>query len=101
MASSRGGSTGTGASRMHCSSRLSAALRLSVVAFAVAASATLLAQGPIYRMGPTPSAEETKARDTVAFPQGRALPVGSRGGKDGAGGYAKKCAAGRAPNGTR
>ena len=48
-------------------------------AIVLAASATALAQGPTYRMGTTPSAEEIKARDTVAFPQGRGLPAGSGG----------------------
>jgi cytochrome c len=86
---------------MRSSSRLPAAAR-SVIAAAVvlAASAGVLAQGPTYRMGTTPSDEEITSRDTVAFPQGRGLPVGSGGVRDGAGVYAKKCASCHGPNGT-
>ena len=38
-------------------------------AIVLAASAGVVAQGPTYRMGTTPSDEEIKARDTVAADQ--------------------------------
>jgi cytochrome c len=66
----------------------------------IAVSGTVSAQGPTYQFGTTPSAEEIKARDTVAFPQGAGLPVGRGGVKDGASVYAKKCASCHGPNGT-
>jgi hypothetical protein len=87
-------------STMRSSSKSPAVRFLTAAAIVLAASAGVLAQGPTYRMGTTPSDEEIKARDTVAFPQGRGLPVGSGGVKDGAGVYAKKCASCHGPNGT-
>jgi len=64
------------------------------------ASVTALAQGPTYRLGTAPSAEEIKARDTAVSPQGKELPPGSGGVKEGAAVYAQKCAACHGPNGT-
>ena len=61
---------------------------------------TALAQGPTYRLGTTPSAEEIKARDTAISPDGRELPPGSGTVKDGAAVYAQKCQACHGPNGT-
>ena len=59
-----------------------------------------LAQGPTYRLGTTPSAEEIKARDTAISPDGRELPPGSGTVKEGATVYAQKCQACHGPNGT-
>ena len=64
------------------------------------ASVTALAQGPTYRLGTAPSAEEIKARDTAVSPRGKELPPGSGGVKEGAAVYAQKCAACHGPNGT-
>jgi S-disulfanyl-L-cysteine oxidoreductase SoxD len=63
-------------------------------------AATALAQGPTYRFGTTPSAEEIKARDTAISPDGRELPPGSGTVKEGATVYAQKCQACHGPNGT-
>jgi mono/diheme cytochrome c family protein len=63
-------------------------------------AATALAQGPTYRLGTAPSAEEIKARDTAISPDGRELPPGSGTVKDGATVYAQKCQACHGPNGT-
>jgi len=60
---------------------------------------TALAQGPTYRLGTTPSAEEIKARDTAISPDGRELPPGSGTVKEGATVYAQKCQACHGPNG--
>ena len=73
---------------MGCSELLTAAIVLSA---AVAA----LAQGPTYRRGTTPGAEEIKARDTAVSPQGKELPPGSGTVKEGATVYAQKCRAER------
>ncbi len=83
---------------MRCSR--SAAAILSVAAIVLAASTNVPAQGPTYRLGTTPSAEEIKARDTAVSPQGRELPTGSGSVKEGAGVYAKKCASCHGTNGT-
>ena len=64
------------------------------------AATTALAQGPAYRLGTTPSAEEIKSRDTAISPDGRELPPGSGTVKDGATVYAQKCQACHGPNGT-
>ena len=74
--------------------------RLLTAAIVLAASATLLAQGPKYRLGTTPSADEINARDTAISPQGRELPPGSGTVKQGAAVYAQKCQACHGPNGT-
>jgi len=63
-------------------------------------SVTALAQGPTYRLGTTPSAEEIKARDTAVSPRGKELPPGSGTVKQGATVYAQKCQACHGPNGT-
>ena len=62
-------------------------------------SVTALAQGPTYRMGTTPSAEEMKARDTAISPSGKQLPPGRGGVKDGATVYAQKCLSCHGPDG--
>jgi mono/diheme cytochrome c family protein len=64
------------------------------------ASVTALAQGPTYRFGTTPSAEEIKARDTAVSPGGKELPSGRGSVKEGATVYAQKCLACHGPNGT-
>ena len=63
-------------------------------------SVTALAQGPTYRLGTTPSAEEIKARDTAVSPRGKELPPGSGTVKQGATVYAQKCQACHGANGT-
>ena len=68
-----------------------------IVAFA---SVTALAQGPTYRLGTTPSADDVTARDTAVSPDGRELPPGSGTVKQGAAVYAQKCQACHGPNGT-
>jgi mono/diheme cytochrome c family protein len=74
--------------------------RFCASAILVATSASALAQGPTYRFGTTPSAEEIKARDTAVSPLGRELPPGRGGVKEGADVYAKKCVSCHGPNGT-
>jgi mono/diheme cytochrome c family protein len=78
---------------MRCSSRLAAALVLS-------ASVTALAQGPTYRLGTPPTAEDIKARDTVVTPDGKGLPPGSGTAIQGATVYAQQCAGCHGPKGT-
>jgi cytochrome c len=81
------------ASRVRCSSLLSAAIVLSV-------SVTTLAQGPAYRLGTTPSDAEIKARDTAVSPLGKELPPGSGTVSQGSTVYAQKCVACHGANGT-
>ena len=66
----------------------------------LSASVTALAQGPTYRFGTTPSAEEIKARDTAVSPGGKELPPGRGTVKEGATVYAQKCQACHGLNGT-
>jgi mono/diheme cytochrome c family protein len=73
---------------------------LLAAAIVLSASATALAQGPTYRLGSTPSAEEIKARDTAVSPAGKELPPGRGTVKEGATVYAQKCQACHGPNGT-
>lgn len=77
--------------------RPTALLIAAIVAFAWSAT---LAQGPTYRLGTTPSAEEVKARDTAVLPSGAHLPPGRGTVKDGATVYAQKCQSCHGPNGT-
>ena len=63
-------------------------------------SGITFAQGPTYRFGSTPSAEEIKARDTAVAPTGKQLPPGIGTVKEGAAVYAQKCQACHGPNGT-
>ncbi len=63
-------------------------------------SGIAFAQGPTYRFGSTPSAEEIKARDTAVSPTGKQLPPGRGTVKEGAAVYAQKCQACHGPNGT-
>ncbi|HEY7442641.1 MAG TPA: cytochrome c [Vicinamibacterales bacterium] len=73
--------------------------RLLTATFVLSASVTVLAQGPTYRLGTIPSAEEIKARDTAISPQGKELPPGSGTVKQGASVYAQKCEGCHGPNG--
>jgi cytochrome c len=73
---------------------------LPAAALALLVSATLNAQGPVYRFGSTPSDAEMKARDTAVSPDGRELPPGSGSVKEGAAVYAQKCLGCHGPNGT-
>ena len=77
--------------------RSSHVLAAAIVLFA---SASVLAQGPTYRFGTTPNAEEVKARDTAVSPSGKQLPQGRGTVKDGATVYAQKCQSCHGPNGT-
>ena len=74
--------------------------KLMAAAIALSASVSLRAQGPTYRLGTTPSAEEIKARDTAVSPRGKELPQGSGTVEQGAAVYAQKCQACHGPNGT-
>lgn len=69
-------------------------------AIALSACVTTLAQGPTYRMGRTPSADEIKARDTAVSPDGRELPPGRGTAKEGAKVYVEKCAVCHGPDAT-
>src|SRR6187551_169456 len=73
---------------------------LLAAAIVLFASASVLAQGPTYRFGTTPNAQEVKARDTAVSPSGKQLPPGRGTVKDGATVYAQKCQACHGPNGT-
>ena len=73
---------------------------LLTATFVLSVSVAVLAQGPTYRFGTTPSAEEIKARDTAVSPAGRELPPGRGTVKDGATVYAQKCQGCHGPNGT-
>jgi S-disulfanyl-L-cysteine oxidoreductase SoxD len=74
--------------------------RLLTATITLLASVTVISQGPTYRLGTTPSAEEIKARDTAVSPDGKQLPPGSGTVKQGAEVYAQKCQACHGPNGT-
>ena len=73
---------------------------LTAATIVLSAYPTALAQGPVYRLGTTPSAEEITARDTAVSPDGKELPPGSGTVKQGAAVYAQKCQACHGPNGT-
>ncbi len=64
------------------------------------ASVTVLAQGPTYRFGTTPSAEEIKARDTAVSPGAESCRPGRGTVKEGATVYTQKCQSCHGPNGT-
>ena len=81
------------------SSRVARLVTLTA-AIAIAASGSVLAQGPTYRMGTPPTAEEIKARDTAVSPRGRELPPGSGTVRAGAAVYTQKCALCHGANGT-
>jgi S-disulfanyl-L-cysteine oxidoreductase SoxD len=87
---------------MLCSKRASVSTVVSSVGvlMLLCTATTALAQGPTYRLGTTPSAEEIKARDTAISPDGRALPPGGGTVKEGATVYVQKCQACHGLNGT-
>jgi S-disulfanyl-L-cysteine oxidoreductase SoxD len=58
-----------------------------------------LAQMPIYNLGRTPSAEETRAWDISIGPEGKELPPGKGTAEEGAKIYAQKCVACHGPTG--
>jgi mono/diheme cytochrome c family protein len=78
----------------------SSSARLLTATVAFSASVSVLAQGPTYRLGTTPTAEEIKARDTAVSPQGKQLPPGSGTVRAGATVYAQKCVVCHGTNGT-
>src|SRR5262245_32471077 len=64
-------------------------------------SVPVLAQGPTYGIGRTPSAEEIRARDISIGPTGEELPQGKGSAKEGALTYRSKgCAGCHGANGT-
>jgi cytochrome c len=73
---------------------------IAAAAIALFASVTVFAQGPTYRFGTPPTAEQIKASDTAISPEGKELPPGSGTVKDGETVYTQKCAACHGPNGT-
>lgn len=72
--------------------------RLLAAAIALSAWTTVLAQGPTYRLGTTPSEAEIKASDTAIAPDGKGLPPGSGTADVGAKVYAQRCAACHGPD---
>ena len=74
-------------------------LSLMLPAMVLAACTASLAQGPTYRLGRTPTAEEVRSWDIASGPSGRELPPGSGTAKDGAMLYAQKCAVCHGPTG--
>jgi hypothetical protein len=72
---------------------------LLVLVMALAANVGALAQGPLYNLGRTPTAEESRAWDINGGPDGKGLPPGRGTAKEGAAIYARKCAACHGPNG--
>ena len=75
-------------------------LNLLVPMIALTACVAALAQGPTYKMGRTPSAEETRAWDIAIGPEGKELPPGSGTAKEGTKIYAQRCAYCHGPTGT-
>jgi S-disulfanyl-L-cysteine oxidoreductase SoxD len=67
--------------------------RVLTIAFASLMCVPVLAQGPTYGIGRTPTAEEIRARDISISPTGEELPPGKGSAKEGAMTYrAKGCA---------
>jgi len=58
-----------------------------------------LGQGPTYRLGKTPSAEEIRAWDIAVGPEGKELPAGNGTAKEGAKIYVQRCAYCHGPTG--
>lgn len=73
---------------------------LLLIGMIASACVPALAQGPTFGFGRTPTAEEIKAADTAAAPDGTGLPPGRGTAKEGAAVYTQKCAACHGPNGT-
>jgi len=62
-------------------------------------SAAASAQSPTFGLGKTPTAEDIRVWDIAISPDGKELPQGSGGAKEGATIYAQKCAACHGKNG--
>lgn len=67
-----------------------ASRRVLPIAFALLAGVPVLAQGPTYGIGRTPTAEEIRARDISIGPTGEELPPGKGSAKEGATVYRTK-----------
>src|ERR1041384_2700994 len=77
-----------------------ASRRVLPIAISLLMSGPVLAQGPTYRIGRTPTAEELRARDISIGPTGGELPPGKGSAKEGAMTYrAKGCAGSRGAGG--
>src|SRR5881227_2803375 len=75
--------------------------RVLPIAFSLLMSVPVLAQGPTYGIGRTPTAEEIRARDISIGPTGGELPPGKGSAKEGALTYRSKgCAGCHGANGT-
>ena len=78
-----------------------ASRRVLPIAFSLLMSVPVLAQGPTYGIGRTPTAEEIRARDISIGPTGGELPPGKGSAKEGALAYRSKgCAGCHGANGT-
>ena len=78
-----------------------ASRRVLPIAFSLLMSVRVFAQGPTYRIGRTPTAEEIRARDISIGPTGEELPQGKGSAKEGALTYRSKgCAGCHGANGT-
>src|SRR5436305_8273505 len=78
-----------------------ASRRVLPIAFSLLMSVPVLAQGPSYGIGRTPTAEEIRARDISIGPTGEELPPGKGSAKEGALTYRSKgCAGCHGANGT-
>ena len=73
---------------------------LLTAALGCVAGVTTMAQGPTFGLGRTPSAEEVRAADTAAAPDGTGLPPGRGTATEGVVVYSQKCAVCHGPNGT-
>ena len=71
-----------------------ASRRVLPIAFSLLMSVPVLAQGPTYGIGRTPTAEEIRARDISIGPTGGELPPGKGSAKEGALAYRSKGCAG-------
>src|ERR1043166_1106793 len=71
-----------------------ASRRVLPIAFSLLISVPVLAQGPTYGVGRTPTAEEIRARDMSIGPTGGELPPGKGSAKEGALVYRSKGCAG-------
>ena len=73
---------------------------LLVIATALVACVAVLAQGPTYNRGRTPTAEEIRVWNIILDPAGKELPPGSGTAKRGAEIFAQKCSLCHGPDGT-
>lgn len=70
------------------------------IVIALAASVGVMAQGPAYHRGRTPTAEEIRMWNIILDPAGKELPPGSGTAKRGAEIFAQKCSLCHGPEGT-